>query len=457
MLVSGCSTVALAQVTVNLPRANIQNRTDYQQTIAAGQYTSLLGLLPTFSVRSNTPNFTNLLAGTETAPLNLAYIKMVSVGSVSLVNVASEVALSTGYQQIYASLVSLLSGPVTVNLRLRTANHRWLAGAYTGQLSFLAPGLLGVGNQINPPTQDITINVPGFIAPPATVGNTQIAVNNLSYYRGVSGIAVNKSIAMSTTVPYQPTLQSGATSFNFSTTVPYNQLPSSPVGTVSVGLTGIVNASPITLSSAVQGLTTTAGIAVPPTNNQTLTAVFSISGANLKSSFVQAGTYTVPITYAWNKLASAYPATPIQESRTGSVDIVVSDLGELVANQNAVPLVFASTGDYQQGVIKDMPAHLRISKTTPYNLYVRAASSSFASGTNTIPLSVLRIGPMPGESGMNTVTLSATPQQLIDAANPVIDRNLNVRYTIPASEVGQIVGKPAGVYSVNVVFSFEAP
>ncbi|MNR27287.1 hypothetical protein D3C85_1445530 [compost metagenome] len=104
-----------------------------------------------------------------------------------------------------------------------------------------------------------------------------------------------------------------------------------------------------------------------------------------------------------------------------------------------------------------MPAHLKLSKTTPYNLYVRATSASFASGVNSVPLNVLRIGPMPGETGMQTVTLSTTPQQLINAANPTVDRSLSIRYSIPASETSKLLNKPAGTYSTNIIFSFIAP
>ncbi|MNT36279.1 hypothetical protein D3C72_1723520 [compost metagenome] len=147
----------------------------------------------------------------------------------------------------------------------------------------------------------------------------------------------------------------------------------------------------------------------------------------------------------------------MQSQANGNLSVVVSDLGEIVANQQAVNLAFATTNDYKNGVNLNMPAHLKISKTTPYNLYVRATSTSFTSGANSIPLNVLRIGPMAGQSGMNTVTLSTTAQQLIQNADPVIDRNLNILYSIPASATGMLLNKPAGAYTANIIFSFVAP
>ena len=136
---------------------------------------------------------------------------------------------------------------------------------------------------------------------------------------------------------------------------------------------------------------------------------------------------------------------------------MVSDLSEIIANQSTVNLTFSTASHYQNGVNQDMPAHLKLSKTTPYNVYVRATSANFASGVNSVPLNVMRIGPMPGQTGMQTVTLSATAQQLINGADPVIDRSLNIRYSIPASETSKLLNKPAGTYTTNIIFSFVAP
>ena len=172
---------------------------------------------------------------------------------------------------------------------------------------------------------------------------------------------------------------------------------------------------------------------------------------------VQAGNYTVPLTYTYSKLSSSYPSGTLQTQRNGTLEVVVSDLGELIANQQAVNLRFTTTSHYVNGVSQDMPAHLKISKTTPYNLYVRATTENFASGPNTIPLSVMKIGPMNGQTGMNTISLSTTAQQLIQAADPVIDRLLNIKYSIPATETDHLLNKPPGTYSTSIIFSFVAP
>lgn len=445
-----------AQLAITLPESNIQNRTDYQQTFPAGNYTALINLLPAIRVKANTATFNNTSGGSTTIPLNQLHIKIASIGNISLISTSTEVPLTTAYQDVAKSLANLLPGAVTGNARVETASNTWIAGVYTSELAFLAPGLLG-GNVISPPTQSATITIPAFISPQPTIGPTQFIVDNLSYFRSVNGISTNKSVSLASTVPYIPNIQTIGNNFAFSTNLPYNNLPNTPVAMANATLTGITNATAITLSAAPKALTTTLGIPVPTINSQTLDHSFSITGEQLKTGFVQAGNYTVPLTYTYSKLSSSYPSGTLQTQRNGTLEVVVSDLGELIANQQAVNLRFTTTSHYVNGVSQDMPAHLKISKTTPYNLYVRATTENFASGPNTIPLSVMKIGPMNGQTGMNTISLSTTAQQLIQAADPVIDRLLNIKYSIPATETDHFLNKPPGTYSTSIIFSFVAP
>lgn len=446
-----CKTVG--QVTIALPQANIQSRADYNQIFNVGQYSSVLTLLPTFRVKANTTSFSSTAGGS--VPLSIAHIKLNSIGSLSLLGASSEVTLSVNNGNLYSSLATVSSGAITANVRLSTGSQTWIAGIYDSNLSFSTQGVLA--GSITPTTLPFSISVPGFISPPVQVGTTSILVNNLSFYRSANGISTAKVIPLTTTVPYIPSLKTTNTQFSFNTALPYNSLPSSPVSAVNTTLTGISTATTIALSTTDQALTNTTGIAVPANNAQSITANYSINASQLKTSFIQSGTYSVPLTHTWSKLANAYPIGALQAQSSGNLEIVVSDLAELVANQQAVSLDFGTTADYKNGISKDMSTHLRISKTTPYNLYVRASSASFISGTNSIPLNVLRIGPMANQTGINTITLSTSAQQLIQSADPVIDRNLNIRYSIPASETSKLLNKPAGTYTANIIFSFVAP
>lgn len=452
----GHRTYAQTTTSITLPQVNIQAGTDYNTAINVGTYTSVITLLPSFSVKSTTATFTSTTSGSF--PASLVHMKLSSIGSLVLLGLGTnnEVALSTGGGVLYAAVASVASGAVTANARIATASQTWTAGVFTNDVSFYTQGVLA--GSISPASYTLSIIIPGFISPPSSIGTTNIAVNDLSFYRSANGISASQVIPISSTVAYVPSIRSSSAQFSFSTGLPYNTLPVSPVSTVSATLSGVGTATSAILSTSDQTLTSAAGIAVPTNNSSSITHTYTISTASLKSNFIQAGTYTVPLTYTWNKSSSAtYPTTPVQAQASGNLNILVSDLGEIVANQQTVNLPFTTASNYVNGVSTNMPSHLKLSKTTPYNLYVRATTSSFTSGVNSIPLSVLTIGPMAGQTGVNTATLSTTAQQLIQNANPVIDRTLDMQYSIPASQTSNLLGKPAGTYTANIVYSFVAP
>ncbi|GGH03959.1 hypothetical protein GCM10007415_45170 [Parapedobacter pyrenivorans] len=447
--------IVTAQITINLPQANISARTDFTATLASGTYSSIVTLLPTFSVRANTAAFSSTVGTSATVPLNAVRIRLRSIGSLSLVGLGNEVTLSTTYGTLYTALANLGGGAVTADYRVVTSSHTWNAGIFSTPIQFRTGALSP--NQLTPTTPTLVLSVPAFIAPQATLPVVSIPINTLAMFRAATGVVANTAIAVSTTVPYQLQLRAGTAQFSFSTGTAYNQLPTTGVNLVNGTLPNIPSAGTIPLSSTDQSLSPAGGIAVPTANNQTLTAAFSISQTNLRTGFVQAGTYTVPITFTWSKLPSAYPTnTPITVPRTSTLQVVVSDMSELAANQQQVSLAFTAAADYRQGVAVEMANHLRVSKTTPYDIYVRATGSNFTSTSGEFPVGVLRIGPTAAQTGVGTITLSTTSQRLVTSADPVIDRPIGLRYSIPAAAVSQLLGQPPGVYTAEVIYSFTA-
>jgi hypothetical protein len=440
-----------AQFSFTVPESNIINRTVFTSSGIIAGSTDGVALLNSITMRANPANtsFISTVGGTTSIPLGLASLRISKIGNSVNLGGASTIILSNAYQSIYDFLLNLLTGAVLMDLNLSTASHSWIAGNYQTQVQF---------ERLSPAAQNFRITVPSFITPQASVTSTTILVNNLSFFRGVNGITGSKTISVASTVPYVPSIKGSSANFGFSTTSVHNVVAAPGVNLLNTTITGVSTATPKNLSSLSQPLTTTAGIAVAATNNETLTYNFTLSGANLRSGFAQAGTYTIPVlTFAWDKLNSAYPTGGLSLQRTSSLEVVVSELSEIVANQSTVNLNLNTPASYQNGISKDMAAHIRVSKTTPYNVYVRSTSVQFSNGVNQIPLNILRIGPMAGETDMNTVTLSPTAQLLINSANPVIDRDINMRYSIPASETSKLLGKPSGSYTANIIFSFVAP
>lgn len=438
-----------------LPQANIQTGTDYTQSFSGWNYISLLGVAPSFRVNATTASFNNSANG-GLIPLNRANISLVSVGGLQLIGISGEQPLSTSPLVLYTSLVSLLSGPITANVRVVTQGFPWIAGVYDSGITF---SLAGVNLGGITPSNGLPFNldVPGFISVPPSLGTVSFLVNDLNYYRSANGISVEKLLPISTTVPYIPSVRAASAQFSFNTSLPFNDAPASPVSAVTTELVSIPSATSVSLSTTDAPLTVTTGIPVAM-NNQVLTNSYSINAVSLKKDFLQAGVYEVPLNYTWNKLASAYPAGALQSQASGTLEVIVSDLAEIIVNQQTINLNFNTAADYASGVSVDIPAQLRISKTTPYNLTVRSTAAAFSAAGNSIPLSVMRIGPAStGEDSMNTIILSGTAQSLFENANPAIDKPVGIRFSIPASESEHLLGKPAGSYSADIIFGIVAP
>jgi len=107
-----------AQTTaITLPQANIQARTDYNTAINAGTYSSVITLLPSFSVKSTAATFTSTTSGSF--PASVVHMKLSSIGSLVLLGLGTnnEVALSTGGGLLYAAVASVASGAIAASIR----------------------------------------------------------------------------------------------------------------------------------------------------------------------------------------------------------------------------------------------------------------------------------------------------------------------------------------------------
>ena len=115
-----------AQVTVNVPAANIIAQTNYAYVVNGVSSLSLsIGAKVLF--RANTGTFAATTAGsTASLPLNLAFLKL-DFNSLLGVSQGTEMAFCTVDAQVYSALVAL-NGSAIYNYRIATAsNHCWQA------------------------------------------------------------------------------------------------------------------------------------------------------------------------------------------------------------------------------------------------------------------------------------------------------------------------------------------
>ncbi|WCT10246.1 hypothetical protein [Mucilaginibacter jinjuensis] len=449
---------AYAQVVFNITSSNITNASPLSVDNATTVYTApVIALAPTISVKSAAGILARTGGGTGLSP-GLFTVKIIGTGG-SLLNVLSTsptITLSNSAQNIYTSVLSAIATGA-INLRYATLSNvnatTWVAGSYTTDLTFAASAVALPPGTLNPTVGSLTVNVASFIAVTPTPTSIALTVNSLNYYRTTT-LSGTYGIATTTTVPYGIRLKNNASAFSYSNGYSGATDPGAATTRLSGQMTSPTTGSTITGGTSFTNLAT--GLSVPTNNLQTNVITLSITPANLKAAFLQKGTYTTSVNF---EIFDAQ-TTPTATTQTLScpLTITVSDLSELKVNQTDINLNYTGSSDYVNGIFADAAGHLTLSNTNPFDVYVKASSSTLSNGTNTIPVGVITIAPMPAYAGsFTTVSLSATGQKILSGFVPAVDKALNVRYSIPAANSPQLLGKPAGTYNTTVTYSFVAP
>jgi hypothetical protein len=150
-----------------------------------------------------------------------------------------------------------------------------------------------------------------------------------------------------------------------------------------------------------------------------------------------------------------------QASDNATLNVVLSDVRSIKVNpaQTSVQLSFNNATDYQNGVNSSQVAHLEVTSTGGYQVTVKASGPSLQNGTNVIPVNTITLTPTLSagytDAGLafQTITLSATQQEMITTPNGSPKMVFDVKYT--ASGGQPYIDKPAGTYVTTITFSIE--
>lgn len=358
----------------------------------------------------------------------------------------------TNFFQVNGRFVPSGSG-VTIRYRVTQGTMKavaWVAGTYTCGLTFR--GGAAFCNQ-RPVSKTFELTVAQFLR--AQLPNDlTLHINDLNYFRNTAALTGSHSLDFVTSLPYGITLYTGNSQFTY-TPATGNEAatPNTPVNLVQARPLPAGTGNTINLTATYQDLLAPRQ---PPAGNQLKMDVrYSISAANLQKGFIAAGAYKTTLGYDIYSSDFKFPLTA--QILKPTLTIQVDDMGELKVNDNEVNLAFNNQDDYSKGVAAAMPNHLKVSKTTAYDIYVRADATELTNGTNNIPVDLITLGPTTGQRGVAEVKLSATAQKIVSGALPVIDRTIGLKYAITAADAARLVGKADGTYSVTVTYSFTAP
>ncbi len=177
-----------------------------------------------------------------------------------------------------------------------------------------------------------------------------------------------------------------------------------------------------------------------------------VSAEDFKNFFFEAGTYTFELNFNARSTDNS-----INNLQNTAVQLKVLPLSEITIPSSGrnVNFNFNTAAQYNNGQSQIIPNQIILSNNESFELYVKSDENYFKKGglQTDINSNILQIG-IDGSSV--NAPLSKTPQKILFNGTPVLDRALNVRYTIPSAGAQSLVGKENTTYSINVYYSFTA-
>lgn len=205
------------------------------------------------------------------------------------------------------------------------------------------------------------------------------------------------------------------------------------------------------LSSTFQNFSA-ANFSVVAGNRNSFTPELYISAEDFRNFFFEAGTYTFELNFN-----AASTDNSINSLQNTAVQVKVLPRSEITIPSSGrnVNFNFNTAAQYTNGQSQIIPGQIVLSNNESFELYVKSDENYFKKGglQTDINSNILQIG-VDGSSV--NVPLSKTPQKILFNGTPILDRELNIRYTIQPSSAQSLVGKENTTYSINVYYSFTA-
>lgn len=458
------STVTKAQdVYLSIPENNIFNRTEFtsvptrlmntNRTNWDYAFLGLLPIAPTFTSVSG-PNFTHS-SSSFTLPSSTLLWQLESMGG-QLPSVGLSGSLP-GFQSFSTSALKWFEPPTTsfgggfnrgnINFIFKIPASQFAANMYrAGSYSM---DITQNYNDFTPRNFKTILVIPSSIRWLTASLTKYIEISSLNDYRS-TGTRVfsldNAEIAH--TVDFNLWAKATSTNVQF---------------TSSKGVPGTRSIASIKLGSNGSALTTKAlsgnfqnfspaNINVVAGNRNSFVPELYVSPEDFKNNFFEAGTYTFELNF--NAISTDNSINSLQNT---AVQLKVLPRSEITIPSSGrnVNFNFNTASHYTNGQSQMIPNQIVLSNNESFELYVKSDENYFKKGglQTDINSNILQIG-IDGSS-VDT-PLSKTPKKILFNGTPVLDRGLNVRYTIPAAGAQSLVGKENTTYSINVYYSFTA-
>lgn len=187
-------------------------------------------------------------------------------------------------------------------------------------------------------------------------------------------------------------------------------------------------------------------------NRNSFTPALYVSADDFKNQFFEAGTYTFQLNL--NAKSTDNTLDVIQNT---DVTLKVLPRSEITipSSGQSVNFNFNTAAHYANGQSQVIQKQIKLSNNESFELYVKSDENYFKKGgvQTDIKSNILQIGV---EGSSVNAPLSKTSQKILTNGAPVLDRELNMKYSIPPAGAQALVGKDNATYSINVYYSFTA-
>ncbi len=463
-----CSaSAATAQdVYISIPATNIFNRSEFttvQNVLNTGRHSNWrIGFLNSIdpTVRSLTNDFTHTTHPTIKLPTEILEWRLASIGGAhppfKVFDVWPDfkyfVTRDQTWYQPFGTTGSYTAGNVAFTFKIpakQYALHTFFAGNYSlavthnyGSSSFYAI-------EFTPNEFNVILAVPAAVQWLSSSPAKYVEISSLNPYRSSAPVTFDLQKAeLGQTVDFN--LMAKASSANIQFTSSKGTAGTRPVSSIRLGTANSVIPF-IALSDKWKNYTGAGAFNVAAGNRSRFQPQLSITATDLKNHFFQAGTYSFQL-----NLDAKSTDNSISAPQNTDVILKVLPLSEITvpAAGQTVNFTFNTADSYRSGQSRTIPNHLMVSNNENFEVYVKTDSEFFkAAGVQSdIRSGILQLG----VDGSTLVPLSITPQKILSNAPPVLDRGLDIKYSISAGDAQNLIQKEKKVYSANVVYSFTA-
>lgn len=459
----GSSLLKAQDVYISIPENNIFNRTEFTSAPITVMNTNrsnwdyvFLGLGPidpTFTSTSGS-NFIHTFSSSVFLPTTVLLWQLESMGG-SLPSTGLQGNLP-GFQSFKSSATKWFEPPSSV-----------LGGGFTrGNINFTfkIPATQFTGNafragnysmnisqnyDFTPRTFKTILVIPASIRWVSSSLTKYIEISSLNDFRTTGTRTLNLDNAeIAHTVDFNLWAKASAANIQFTSSKGVQGTRN--IGIVKLGSSGNVLATK-PLSATFQNFSAS-NFSVVAGNRNSFTPALYVSADDFKNQFFEAGTYTFQLNL--NAKSTDNTLDVIQNT---DVTLKVLPRSEITipSSGQSVNFNFNTAAHYANGQSQVIQKQIKLSNNESFELYVKSDENYFKKGgvQTDINSNILQIGV---EGSSVNAPLSKTSQKILTNGAPVLDRELNMKYSIPPTGAQALVGKDNATYSINVYYSFTA-